>query len=367
MKNIIKTLFALTLVLGVASCEDEQDLLIISPSSAEFTTLSPDSGSSIVLDKDLPDNPALMMSWNPAIYEGAQTQINYFVEVDKEGNNFANPYTLGSTVNRNLTVTVGELNTAASSVGLSPDVAGALEVRIKATLGTTGSEPSYSNTIVYTVTPYLAYLFKDLYLVGEACAAGWSNNNNNPPMWRNPDDPKKYEYVGYFNSGGFKLLEVLGLWQPQWGQVGGVLAGNPGTQSGDPDTFNSPAGGFYKFTVDMNTSTMSYTMEAYTGSTSTTYTSMGLIGDATPGGWDSDTPMTQSTFDPHIWYISNVALVNGPAKFRANGSWTVNWGASTEYSGTGVQDGANIPVTGTNYNVWFNDLTGQYMFIPIVE
>lgn len=372
MKNKFKLLFAAIAFVGLTSCEDENSFEIISPSPVQFTTISPENGSNIVLDENNPDNPALVISWNPAVYDGLQTQITYSVEVDKDGDEFDTPYSLGSTTARTLTVTVAQLNTAASEIELPVGSPQTMNVRVKATVGTTGSLPSYSNVLNYTVTSYLTYTFRDLFLVGSATAPGWNNNNNNPALWRNPANPNLYEYTGYFIGGGgdgakFKLLETLGLWQPQWGTNGGsTIAGNPGTQSNDPGEFqNTGASGYYKLTVDMSPSSLGYTFTPYAGSTSTIYSSVGIIGSSTPGGWDAETPMTQSTFDSHIWYLNNVALINGEAKFRANGSWDVNWGANTEYSGTGTQGGANIPVSGTNYNVWFNDLTGQYMLVPV--
>jgi len=225
----------------------------------------------------------------------------------------------------------------------------------------------------------LSYLFKDYFLVGSATAPSWNNNNNNPPLWRNPSNSNQYEFTGYFNGGGgdpakFKFLETLGLWQPQWGTNGGnaqsgSLAGNPGTQSGDPGEFQiTGPSGYYKFSIDMTASVRTYSITPYTGSTATTYSVVGMIGDAV-GGWGDGNQinMTQVASDPHLWYKSGVTMSNGPLKFRANNAWTVNWGGSTEYSGTGTQDGPNIPVTGTTYNVWFNDLTGQYMLIPVTN
>jgi hypothetical protein len=369
MKNIIKTLLAITLISGFTSCDNDENLMFVSP-PASFQILSPSSGDGVILDPLTPNNPALSLTWDPAVY-GTATEITYTVEVDKNGEDFDTPYILATSVNTYVTITSEQLNTAAGTVGMEPGNEGGLDVRIMATVGTTGSEPSYSNVITYSVTPYLSYLFKDFYLVGGATAPGWSNNNNNPALWRDPSDSKYYEFVGYFNSGEFKVLEVLGLWQPQWGTLtdGGFdLAGNPGTQSNDPFSFkNLGAAGYYKFTFNMNSDEMNYSIEPYTGSTATTYTSVGIIGSATPGGWDSETALTQSSFDPHLWYIETIALSNGEAKFRANNGWDINWGGNTQYSGTGSQNGPNIPVTATNYKVWFFDLTGQYMLIPIVE
>lgn len=374
MKKIfIKSILALSLLTFFTSCEDEQDLSIVSPPTVQFTTISPENGTSIVLDKDHENNPALTASWNPAMFEGTQTVVTYAIQIDKDGNDFANAYTFAGSSSRSQTITVKDLNTAAQLVGLSVNAAGTLNVRIKATVGTTGSLPSYSNVLNYTVTPYLSYLFKDLFLVGAATAPGWNPNNDNPALWRDPANKDLYEFTGYFIGGGgdgakFKLIETLGLWQPQWGTNGGTaIAGNPGTQSSDPGEFqNTSPSGYYTLKVNMKSTSLSYTFEPYAGSTTTTYSVVGLIGDAVGGWGDSNqVALTQSTFDSHLWFKRNVALANGPVKFRANNGWSVNWGSDTAYSGTGTQDGPNIPISGTNYDVWFCDLTGKYMFIPV--
>lgn len=88
-------------------------------------------------------------------------------------------------------------------------------------------------------------------------------------------------------------------------------------------------------------------------------TSVGLIGSATPGGWDADTPMVSVT--DSTWTL-DVTLKAGEAKFRANGAWTINWGASDFPSGIGKQDGPNIPVFAGDYTVTFNSTSGVYSF-----
>lgn len=94
----------------------------------------------------------------------------------------------------------------------------------------------------------------------------------------------------------------------------------------------------------------------------TPITTVGIIGSATANGWNTSTPMTQTTATSHIWRIT-LPLMVGEAKFRANDAWTINWGAAAFPTGTGVQDGANIPITtaGTWY-VQLNDQTGAYQF-----
>jgi hypothetical protein len=53
-------------------------------------------------------------------------------------------------------------------------------------------------------------------------------------------------------------------------------------------------------------------------------TDWGLIGSATPGGWNSDQIMTYDPTD-RTWNIT-LNLVAGEIKFRANGGWDLNYG-----------------------------------------
>lgn len=112
---------------------------------------------------------------------------------------------------------------------------------------------------------------------------------------------------------------------------------------------------------------MSYTWEEIDETAAEVQTSIGIIGDATPGAWDSDTDMTQSEFNPHIWYIEGIELTDGEAKFRADDAWDLDWGGATAISGETTVAGPNIPVSAGTYDVWFNTLDGRYIFIPQIE
>ncbi|OWP64179.1 hypothetical protein CDA63_05495 [Hymenobacter amundsenii] len=59
-----------------------------------------------------------------------------------------------------------------------------------------------------------------------------------------------------------------------------------------------------------------------------------IIGAATPGSWDKDTPMTYD-FDKKVWVVT-LPLVSGEFKFRANNAWAINLGDAGTGSATGA-------------------------------
>lgn len=79
------------------------------------------------------------------------------------------------------------------------------------------------------------------------------------------------------------------------------------------------------------------------------FNSLGVIGDATPTGWDSDTDM-QFNAAKQRFYV-DITLVDGTIKFRANDAWDVNWGGA---AGALVSGGDNIAVEAGNYRIYVN-------------
>jgi type IX secretion system substrate protein/SusE-like outer membrane protein len=113
------------------------------------------------------------------------------------------------------------------------------------------------------------------------------------------------------------------------------------------------------YIVSINTSTGAYNFQEVVN-----YATVGIIGDATPGGWDADTDMERDDSDSAVWKL-RIELADGEAKFRADDDWAVNWGAGDFPSGTATRDGANIPITAGEYNITFNTTTGDYDFVEI--
>ncbi len=371
--KLIKVLpLALLLVFFMVGCEKEDSDFVASNSTP--IVLEELSISDIVIDGSNPNNPAVTFNWDNADFSEAVVE-NYSVEFSSD-QAFTSPVEGTSTAGTSsATMSMSALNSTADNIGLDPLVSGTAYVRVVGSLGTQSELPVISNVISFNVTPFFNYTFNDYYLVGNGTSADWNNNNNNPALFRDPNDSDFYTYTGYFTKGGggfddgrFKVLESRGMWQPQWGvtadegsdtiETSGAIAGNPTTQDNDPGRFGVPSDGFYTFTIDFDA--MTYTMNPYDASGASDFTSMTLQGSAL----STSVSMQQSTFDSHLWYISSVSLLPGDLQFETNTGST--WGGTTEFSGLATEGSNNIPViVGDDYEVWFSDLTGDYIMIPL--
>ena len=361
-KRLLSSMLAVLVLVVFNSCEDDSELFTIT-SSTTAPVLAELSITNIEIDPVNVNNAALTLNWSQADY-GQQASINYQLQFASDAE-FTNPVN-SSTVTGNNTVTLNgnELNSAAGNAGLNPFAWTTLYARVVASLGTQASNQLNSNVISFQVFPFFNYPFEDYYLVGDGTAPGWNNNNNNPALFRDPSNANVFTYTGFFAAGHFKVLEVKGLWQPQWGtNDGSSIEVNDGTGS-DPERFPTAGGagitsaGMYTFTMDFGTN--SYSFAPYSGTAVLTTTSMTLQGS----GISTPAPMLQSTFDSNLFFINAVRLIPGQIEFLTDSSAV--WGGTTEFSGTATNGGGsiNIPVE-DDYDVWFNATTGQYILIPL--
>ena len=143
-------------------------------------------------------------------------------------------------------------------------------------------------------------------------------------------------------------------WLVNWGATDFPLG--TGVQGGDD--IPTP-GGPYDITFNSATGEYSFT---YTG---TTFGSIGILGDATPTAWDSDTDMTPRAEAPWVYDIE-MELGPGVVKFRADDDWVDNWGSLDFPSGIGLPGGDNIPVEPNTYLITFNSNTGFYNFETLI-
>jgi hypothetical protein len=175
----------------------------------------------------------------------------------------------------------------------------------------------------YTIE-LLSNALQQLYVPGGH--QGWDPAS--APIVYSPNFDWKFDGYVYMEAGNaFKFTAA-----PNWDGTNYGDAGD-GTLSTDPNAGNLTVSetGFYRLTVDLSAEPYKYTATA---------TSWGLIGDATPGGWDASTPMTLNPSTGE-WTVTTTLSSAGTFKFRANDGWDINLGGDVNNL---TYDGDNISV-----------------------
>ena len=138
---------------------------------------SPGDDFSMVLSLANANNLATTFVWDYAEYDGAPVAINYGIEFDAAGTNFASPTVVATSIDKFKEFKVSELNQAALDAGFPPFQESSIDVRIRSTLGTTGAiMPQYSNHYTIKLTPYPAW--PNWGIIGSATPTGWDSDTN---------------------------------------------------------------------------------------------------------------------------------------------------------------------------------------------
>jgi hypothetical protein len=197
----------------------------------------------------------------------------------------------------------------------------------------------------------------------------WSNtadfgNNGLVPLYPvqgatyNENGEGPLEYYGYFPTGGeFKIIEEPGNWNKVIG--GGNENGGQVYSTDYPDNIVINQGGYFK--IDLNTvdKTMTMTRLSDDQASYSTITMPGYYNN-----WDvTSNAMTALAQDNnHDWFKLLLLDQDSELKF-APGSWDYDWGTNQFPYGKGYQGGYNIPAKLGGYYVYFNDISGDYMFL----
>lgn len=251
-------------------------------------------------------------------------------------------------------------------------------VYVRCSAVTAGAQKVYSNVVSLDVNPYYVDVSTEVsdeiqlwYLIGACIGDGsWGNNADGVgvsiipmyPVYKDDGSvvPGEIQYVGYFPADqGFKLIQVPGSWDAQWGQGDAGYVKNDGGSS----DIKLAADGYYM--IHLNTATDELTIEPYVLAVGV-YNQIAMPGNYQ--GWDtgSDLMNPMSTVvENHDWYLKSVTYEETTLKFAADNSWDVNWGGKGFPHGLGTQGGPDIAVPAGTYNVYFNDILGTYSFVPV--
>ena len=172
------------------------------------------------------------------------------------------------------------------------------------------------NNLTYTVQKPI------LYMAGDA--NGWKHSDV-----LNSEDGVHYTGYMYLNQNGFKFCT-----QKNWDgtNYGGAFFGES-----EDNIMMTQEAGFYQVDVDLSAKT--YTLTPFT---------IGIIGNATPKGWDGDTNMTYNP-EERCWELKDVTLTDGEMKFRHTNDWNLSWGG--ELDNLTTQNGPNIAVAAGTYDI----------------
>ena len=392
MKNILKSTLLLMCGMGLfVACADDNDSNPTLQQPSTFVLNEPSYAAQMVA---LEYSNGINFTWSQPDY-GFPAEVSYDIQASPTGSftvstDEANADESGATIPDYAVITSGVFGGSGSMDGTYLDrnlvqicqwtestVPSTQTVYVRLAASTPGAQTIYSNVVAIQTIPFYIAL-KDAapelwYLVGECIGDGsWGNSADNigkaifPLMTLADETYDKVtgkgviSYTGFFPGGkGFKLIKTPGDWNEQWG------AGDAGYVKNDGGSGNITVAADGYYTVKLDTKNDVLTIDPYDGAPRA-FTSMGMPGgyqDWNPGGTLMDAMST--VVENHDWMKVMTFEENTELKFAANGGWAVNWGSNTFPVGTGVQNGANIPVEPGTYRIVFNDILGKYYFIRL--
>jgi hypothetical protein len=367
------------LVTAMAACLvacDKADTLPVysngtaSTLSASSTTIAPAPADS--------NNVALTLNWTSPKYATDSSRYKFTIEIDSAGKNFSKPYTRIETGKLTASFTAKELNNFLVGRGYAFNVPVDMEVRLTSSY-TNNNERIASNVLKIKMTPYKVPpkvalpTSGKLFLVGDATAGGWDNPVPTPSQEFARID--ETTFAGVFQLTGGKeylILPVNGDWGHKYAVADNSIAGlNQGGSFGFDLAKNFPGpatSGLYKIVVDFQAG--KFTVTPYTG---VLPSSLFIVGDATPGGWDNPVPVPsqQLTRLNSAEYEITLPLTGGKEYLLlpTNGDWGHKFAVANK-SLAGLSSGGTFgydladnfpaPATSGTYKIRVNFVTNTF-------
>lgn len=336
MKNLFIYLTFIGLIGLLFSCEKDETkvVMLTNPIAPTIQTVP-----NLTLKRTSGNDTLVFVG--TAVDPGFQASATYFLEACAKGNNFKDAVViLSSVVPTAFKITVSDLNGILLKK-FPADQVSSVDLRIRSVLvvdaGTgalgTGNKPfEYISEIKNANVT--VYGLPRLDIVGSGI------------------DQKIESALGDGKYAGFVKLDktkAFTLRNPDtntsYGVTGGKLAANGAA-------IVPSENGWFKLNAD--TEALTYSTEAYM---------IGLIGSATPNGWD--TPDQKMDYDAAsgTWKIT-LTLVTGEIKFRLNDGWAWNLGGTPDNL---TQGGDNIAVSAGNYTITLTIINGTTGTFRIVK
>lgn len=318
MRNLFKyTFFLLLPVLATVSCKKDGAKLILNENTSFSGSLKA-SADNITLAPANDNDTVVVFSW-PAVSYQAGVAVTYTLELDTQNDTVgvngwakAQKFVVGSNI-LSFGFAGKDLNNIIASMGLYS--ATPILFRVLSDVnqynGSVSPIPTvYSGVISVNITPYLT----NLWVPG--AYQGWVPASA-PILNFVPGYAGVYEgYVNITGTGnqGFKYTNAPDWNHVNYGDATGEVGGGTMTTDGNAGGLSVATGGYYELSANLNN--LGWTA---------TKTTWGIIGDATPGGWNTDTQMTYDAIN-QVWTVTCAMKQAGSFKFRANNAWIIDFG-----------------------------------------
>lgn len=341
------------------------NILLQSTSGINFTWSQPEYGTTVVptysiqmsTDPNFADIPGKDDAGNDITVSSVSTLVS--------GLSIVNTSVTGKDINsailKNYMIDSQDALTAAiQSKG------GFIPVYLRAT-STFDDKTIYSNTVSIQTLPYYVepVLFTQYYIVG--AITGWSTASNKMNALLYPSSDKEYSYTTVWEGDAnlkFWELEDYGDWGKAWSTPvdGDNSASGSLVKDGSGAMVCPEPGTFYTYSINMGDNTYTWTKcENQEPATVDVVSLIGINGD-----WETDYDMEQVY--PHNWCLQGYTFsAKTEFKFRANHAWDINWGVALDLAdvpyGAGKQNGDNITAAAGTFTIYFNDITGEFVFV----
>lgn len=333
-------------------------------------TVTPSSTADIVLNVTNASNTAISFNWNASNY--GNNTINYALQLDTVGGNFANPQMIKYGTQLTGGITQMDLNTAAINAGVIGGATKKVEFRIVSYKDGSYATPLVmSNAVTVNLTTYVP-IPDNLYIVGDATPGGWANPVPVPSQQFTKKDAFSFTINIWLEAGkSYLFLPLNGNWDHKYGgasATGGTLLKDnavPGSNTPAPAT-----SGVYQIVVNFQTNTYTLTQVQVPDN-------LYLVGDASAGGWSNPvpTPTQQFTKIDAATFGIITHLGSGSYLFLPlNGSWDHKYGGATDGTATGggalladnAVPGSNTPAPATAglYKIIVSFATNSYTVTP---
>ena len=401
--NILAT--ALMGILALSSCESDRDSNPIVSVPKSFELLVPEIGSNVV---NLKNSESIKFQAKAAPDYGFPTETTYWIEIS-EDQTFADAAKIATTDTKGKSIIydapANEIDLGIMKIRnitedlptIDWDEVITLFVRMVAcpTNMNKAENYVYSNVQSFKVTAY--YLKEALpelwYMVGDFIGDGsWASADYNNigkgmiPMYVKPNEEYNrftgkgtIEYVGYFyttGESGMKILSPRGVsnhptaknispWM--YGMCGdghtfsdgeGYVSRNGGD---DKNNITVDAPGFYRLTLDdTKEGDEELKIEAYEPDEAPAVFSTIKIGDVTLTAMN-----TKPEVENHDWF--GTITLSASAELLLESDNGTTWGTDAFPYGIATVGGNKIPAEKGSYQIFFNDITGAFMFTEIQE